>query len=214
MSNLYVWDFHGTLEKGNEYAMREICESILEQFGHPRKVTIDEVLYLYGNTWGAYFKALASSVSDEEVARMVDAAIAMSQKITKNYLKPMDHATDVFLLLKVKGHTNIVISNCRQDRLDDFMEIVGLAPFAAGAIGVSRQGEQMFGDPVKFKAEAILKFANGKKFGKVFMVGDKESDIDAGLLAGATTVLFDPRKTGVDTKAHHTVADLREVLTL
>jgi phosphoglycolate phosphatase-like HAD superfamily hydrolase len=46
------------------------------------------------------------------------------------------------------------------------------------------------------------------------MIGDTETDIEAGLLAGATSVLFDPRGRKTDTAAHHTIKDLREILRL
>jgi phosphoglycolate phosphatase-like HAD superfamily hydrolase len=229
MPNLYVWDFHGTLEKGNEHAVREICQAVLEQYGYYRKVTLDEVLYLYGNSWGNYFKALVPSLADETIRQMVESAIQMSQKLTGKYMRPMDHSLDTLLLLKVKGHTNAIVSNCRQHRITAFCESTGVSPLVAAAIGMSGDAVMLEKDVVKTKASYIMKLANGsetsevsrrgnpkascgRKFDRVFMIGDKETDIDAGLLAGAQTVLFDRRKTGVETKAHHTISDLREVL--
>ena len=214
MPNLYVWDFHGTLEKGNEHAVREICQSVLEKHGYYRKVTLDEVLYLYGSSWGEYFKTLVPSLPVETVKQMMEDAIKMSQKTSSKYIQPMDHSLDTLLLLKVKGNTNIIVSNCRQYRITAFCESTGVSPLVAKAIGISGNESMLEKDVVKTKAAHILKFADGRKFDRVFMIGDRETDVDAGLLAGATTVLFNPRKANVDTKAHHTITDLLEVLKL
>ena len=212
MPNLYVWDFHGTLEKGNEHCVREICTNILEQYGYYRKVTLDEVLYLYGSSWKVYYKTLVPSLTDGMIDKMVEDSVALSEKIAANYIKPMDYALDALLTLKTKGHVNIIVSNCRQNRLDAFSEMVGITPLVAAKIGISEKEIMLENDVVKQKAAFIMKFANGQKFNKLFMIGDRETDVEAGLLAGATAVLFNPRKANVDTKAHYTITDLREVL--
>jgi phosphoglycolate phosphatase-like HAD superfamily hydrolase len=214
MPNLYVWDFHGTLEKGNELAVREICQAVFEGHGYYRKVTLKEVQDLYGRSWGNYFKALIPSLNEETVKAMVEEAVSMSEKISRKYIKPMDYALDTLLLLKTKGHTNIVVSNCRQYRVDAFLESIGLSPLMAAMIGLCEEKVMLDADVAKQKAAHIMKFANGRKFDRTFVIGDKETDVDAGLLAGAQTVLFNPRKTNVDTKAHHTITDLRDVLRL
>jgi len=214
MPNLYVWDFHGTLEKGNELAVREICQSVLEHYGYYRKVTLQEVLDLYGSSWGEYFKTLVPSLPIETARQMTEEAVMLSQKIASKYIQPMDHSLDTLLLLKVRGHTNIIVSNCRQYRITAFCESTGISPLLAAAIGISGSEAMLENDVIKTKAAHILKFANGRKFDRMFMIGDKETDVDAGLLAGAKTVLFNPRKANVDTKAHHTITDLRDVLRL
>ncbi|MEM5814410.1 MAG: HAD hydrolase-like protein [Candidatus Aenigmatarchaeota archaeon] len=213
MPNLYAWDFHGTLEKGNEQNVRNICQSVLEQFGYYRKVTLDEVIYLYGRSWGSYFKALVPSLQQETVDKMVEEAVKMSAKISHKNIAPMDYALDVLLLLKLRGHDNIVVSNSRAYRLAAFVESVGITPLLRGVYGIesAKERDEKF-DPVDFKAAQIMRAANG--YEKVFMIGDSETDIEAGLLAGATSILFNPRKKQVETKAHRTITDLRDVLTL
>ena len=211
MPHLFAWDFHGVLEKGNEHAVKRIAEAALENFGYYRRVTIDEVLYLYGRPWSFYFKALIPSLTGKQIKEMVEYAVKISKGITPNYLEPMDHAMDVLLLLKVKGNDNIIVSNTRQERLENYIELVGIEPMVTKIMGTEKGHEKLTFDAVKHKANNIIKHSNGQ-FEKVFMIGDTESDIEAGLLAGAQTILFNPRGKPVETKAHHIVSDLREIL--
>jgi len=37
---LFVWDFHGVLERGNEYAVQDVCNRVLKEFGINRHATI------------------------------------------------------------------------------------------------------------------------------------------------------------------------------
>jgi len=211
MAYLFAWDFHGTLEKGNEYAVQRICETVLEKFGYYRRVTLDEVLYLYGQPWFVYFKTLVPSLTENQIKDMEEVAIQISK--THKFLEPMDYAIDVLLLLKLKGNENIVVSNTRQERLKNFLEATGVAPMITKFFGTEKSHEKTNFDPIKFKAETIMRYSKGR-FDKIFMIGDTESDIEAGLLAGAQTILFNPRGNSVETRAHHIITDLREILKL
>jgi hypothetical protein len=45
---LFVWDFHGVLEKGNDGAVVEITNIALQRFGYSRRMTIQEGEFLSG----------------------------------------------------------------------------------------------------------------------------------------------------------------------
>ncbi len=53
---LFVWDFHGTLEKGNEYAVLEMSNIILEKHGHKERFTELQCRELYGKKWYEFFE--------------------------------------------------------------------------------------------------------------------------------------------------------------
>lgn len=55
MASLVVWDFHGTLERGNEYAVLETSNDVLEQWGYSERFTEEDAIRLYGLKWQAYF---------------------------------------------------------------------------------------------------------------------------------------------------------------
>lgn len=63
---LFVWDFHGVLEKGNDAAVAEITNSVLQSFGHSRRMTIQEGELLSGKHWYEYFAFLLPHLNHQE----------------------------------------------------------------------------------------------------------------------------------------------------
>ena len=55
---LFVWDLHGTLEQGNERAVIEMSNKILEAFGYSQRFNEDHIFELYGLKWHQYFEHL------------------------------------------------------------------------------------------------------------------------------------------------------------
>lgn len=55
---LFVWDFHGTLEKDNEHAVMEISNKVLENLGYTQRLSKEDNLMLYGKKWADYFEYL------------------------------------------------------------------------------------------------------------------------------------------------------------
>ncbi|NGX27937.1 MAG: hypothetical protein K940chlam1_00109 [Candidatus Anoxychlamydiales bacterium] len=55
---LFVWDFHGVLEKGNDVAVIEITSSVLKKIGFKRFLTLREAKLLTGKKWYEYFAYL------------------------------------------------------------------------------------------------------------------------------------------------------------
>ena len=153
---------------------------------------------------------------------MRERAIELSKRLTPKYVKPTPHSQEVLSKIKETENYNLVISNAREDRLKEFLEITELIDLIDFYIGVP---EDIGKDPnfsiVKYKTDIINEYT--KKFGvnKKVVIGDQETDVEAGKLAGAITYRFlNPslftkekieaiRKTS---KADHVITDLREVL--
>ena len=55
---LFVWDFHGTLEKGNELAVLEISNLILKKHDYKERFLESQCRELYGEKWFEYFEYL------------------------------------------------------------------------------------------------------------------------------------------------------------
>ena len=55
---LFVWDFHGTLEKDNEGAVFKISNKVLENLGYKERLTKEDNFMLYGRKWSDYFAYL------------------------------------------------------------------------------------------------------------------------------------------------------------
>jgi len=58
VKKLFVWDFHGTLEKGNENASRAITNNVLAKFGHKVRLSKHDAIKLYGKKWYEYYEYL------------------------------------------------------------------------------------------------------------------------------------------------------------
>tara|TARA_B100000315_G_C14385854_1_gene499607 strand:+ start:617 stop:769 length:153 start_codon:yes stop_codon:yes gene_type:complete len=49
MVKLFVWDYHGVMEKGNEKAVTEVSNLALQKLGFSQRFTEEESKQLYGS---------------------------------------------------------------------------------------------------------------------------------------------------------------------
>jgi len=201
---LFVWDFHGVLEKDNELAVHGVTNLVLGEFGYEERASIDDIHKMYGLPWGEYFRLLVPGIEEEPVGEMVRRCRELGRPAARRHCKPRDHALETLRKISEGGHANILVSNTAQDDLRFFMDIVGVTPFIDGAIGIGKKTTS--------KADIIEDHAAKKSYHKIVVIGDTEKDVEAGLTNGATTYLFDPKDNRRQTKAHHVITDLRRVL--
>lgn len=62
---LFVWDFHGVLEKDNEKAVIDISNQVLKRAGYKERFTDKDNERLYGVKWYQYFEDLLPGLSNE-----------------------------------------------------------------------------------------------------------------------------------------------------
>lgn len=99
MKNLFVWDFHGTLEKGNVYAVQELVNLILKDFEINKEISIKEVRDWYGLSWFDYFKLAIPEGNDKLWQDMVNKVLSLQQRgwnIIKAHIKLREPAEEVF----------------------------------------------------------------------------------------------------------------------
>ena len=207
---LFVWDFHGVLEKDNILAVIEITDRVLEEFGFPGRLARADYEKLYGQRWMDYFKKAVPEADEELIQAMTKRAFEISgnEKSFLKYIKQMDYAEEVLNAIRAKGSMNVVLSNSPPKFLLAFTESVKLTHLFDSRIGVDNHGTARFTP----KADAIKRFCKGKKFDKVVVIGDHPDDIKAGHEVGATTYLFSQTGNFPDIYANHKITDLREVL--
>jgi phosphoglycolate phosphatase-like HAD superfamily hydrolase len=201
---LFVWDFHGVLEKDNELAVHEVTNRVLEEFGYGERASHDDILRMYGLPWGEYFRLLVPGIEEGRVDEMVSRCVELGRTAAMRYCRPRDHAFETLKKISEEGHSNILVSNTGQDDLQFFMGVVGVEPFVDEAFGVGRKATS--------KADVIKVYASKRNPRKIVAIGDTEKDVEAGLVNGATTFLFNPDGKSVRTKADHVITDLRKVL--
>jgi phosphoglycolate phosphatase-like HAD superfamily hydrolase len=131
MKKLFVWDFHGTLEKGNELAALEISNRVLERFGYEAQFSEQDGRNLYGKKWYEYFEYLLPNETHETHVKLQEASFTYPEgrQIIRQYLKPNDFAIEVLQAVDRGGHDQIVISNTHPDALLDFIKAAGLTHY-------------------------------------------------------------------------------------
>lgn len=95
---LFVWDFHGTLETGNVYAVQELVNLVLKDFGINKEVGIKEVRDWYGLSWFDYFKLALPEGNPKLWQSMVNRVYSFQERgwdIIKKHLKARDFAEEV-----------------------------------------------------------------------------------------------------------------------
>lgn len=203
-SILFVWDFHGVLEKDNELAVHDVTNRVLEEFGYEARASRDDILGMYGLPWGEYFRLLVPGIKEEPVREMVRRCRELGRPAAVRYCRPREYALETLKKISEEGHTNVVVSNTARDDLRFFMDIVGVTPFIDEAVGISRMSAS--------KTDIIKDYASKKVYRRIVIIGDTEKDVEAGLTNGAMTYLFNLKDKRGQTKAHRVITDLREVL--
>jgi len=67
---LFIWDFHGTLERDNVKAVKEIIDRVFHKFGINKAVSLDEVSKHYGLSWMDYCRILWPEVTHQKYLAM------------------------------------------------------------------------------------------------------------------------------------------------
>lgn len=210
MGKLFIWDFHGVLEKDNEFAVQEVVNKVLPEFDIKRKATIEECRDLYGKKWADYYRFYAQDADEETIYRMVERAVAISVggKIASKHIKQTEHASYVLEQIAQKGHTNLIMSNSSSDALDYFLEAVNLQDSFHHKFGADNHRKDYRKNT---KSTFLKKFLKENSFDKIIVIDDREEGIEMGLSFNAVTYLFS-RNQKTNTKAHKVIDDLREVL--
>jgi len=210
---LFVWDFHGTLEKDNESAVLEISNKVLVKLGYKQRLTEKDNFMLYGRKWSDYFGYLLPNESEETHFFIQQKCIEYEGKhpeIISSFIKPNDHAHEVLSKIK-KVHKQILVSNMSDVGLSRFMSAVNMGKYFQKN---SMFTTNFYRKQIKLtKREVLINYLKGKKFDKVITIGDTKIDVEMGKAVGATTYQYvHPGREFVKINADYKIRDLREVL--
>lgn len=209
---LFVWDFHGVLEKGTERATLEISNLVLREFGYRRFFTGEDMVRLWGCKWYQYFADLLSEESMQKHLALQNRCIqleAENPEIVRKSVNPNDYAYEV--LEKIAAvHEQILISNVFSDALVRFLTIVKMDPYfpEGKRFGVAGQTEHQ-----QTKKEALADYLVGKKFDRIITIGDFSGDIELVEVAGGISYLYaHPGRAFCPCSPDYRIRDLREIL--
>lgn len=209
---LFVWDFHGVLEHGNDLAVTEITNIILEAEGFSRFLSEEESHQLSGKRWYEYYAYLLPDLHQDEHLRLQSLSVKYSNAnldIVHKHVKLNHHALDVLENIKIKNHTQIVISNTQPNSLDMFLKVVGIEKYFLNThrFGVDQKNTN--------KISALKSFVNQRDFSKgMVTIGDSPGDMElAEVISNSKRYLYThPGRLHRQCEADYKIFDLREVL--
>jgi phosphoglycolate phosphatase-like HAD superfamily hydrolase len=217
-NTLFVWDFHGTLEKGNVRAVQELLNRVLPLFGLNSHLSLTRSSELYGLSWIDYCQAICPEGNQAIWQKMKEKLLEMQEKehIVEKYISPMDHADEVLRTIKQKGHDNLILSNSSPRAIKYFVKLVKLNNYIDEYIALdSHDAPRQQLDIGQGKTKSLKRYLKDKSFNKIVKIGDRASDIEAGRAIGAITYFFRNefnKNHELAIKADHEIHDLREIL--
>lgn len=174
---LFIWDFHGTLEKGNERAVIELSNEALKRRGYDERFDIGHIRQLYGKKWYEYFKYLLPYESPEIHLQLQKDSVAVHRErpeIIASFIAPNDHASAVLTAIDAV-HDQILISNTQPAHIAEFLDLTGLRDFFPD--GKHFGTDSHHPDAKTTKQEIADEYARGKQFDQIIAIGDSPQDM-------------------------------------
>ncbi|MDD5417059.1 MAG: HAD hydrolase-like protein [Candidatus Aenigmarchaeota archaeon] len=213
MVNLIAFDFHGTLCKGTEEAVLESSNLTLKYFKRNERFTFKDILELFGKPWGDYFRRICPDLKNQDVCKMVEQALSYDNIVVPKHIKPMEGSIETLKKIKKNRDIIIVVSTSQQKDLEaHFYPTIGVSNLIDDTLGIMAEQEKVGNFCAgEEKAKALKNYIKGKKFQKMIIIGDMDTDIKAGKIAGFVTIFFNPDGK-INSEADYSVKDLREIL--
>ena len=128
---LFVWDFHGVLEQGNDRAVYEISNSVLKEFKYAKRFSMNDCERLNGLKWYQYFEEILPDLDHSEHLRLQERCFDISNnqpEIVAKYIKATTHSHKVLRTLSQK-HEQVLISNTKPRSLEMYLQATRLKGF-------------------------------------------------------------------------------------
>jgi len=176
---LFVWDYHGTLEKGNERGALEISNEVLQHFGYAQRFSAKDSIDLYGLKWYQYFEYLLPGEPHERHVELQHACFEWpeAEAIVARYIQQNDHAAEVLGAIRAHGDAQMLISNTSDRALPIFVRLVGLQDYfdASNAFAVAGHTRDVLRTKRHVLDEYIARIGQSDE---IVLVGDSQSDME------------------------------------
>lgn len=208
---LFIWDFHGTLERDTERAVHEITNRVLEEQGYAERMNEDLLHSLYGKKWYEYFAHLLPYESEETHVNLQEHCIALDMKhpeIIWGIVKPNDYAAEMLAEIGCR-HDQVLLSNTRHANLAEFLKATKLDGFFPEGkyFGVDAHHPEARHS----KHDVAEEYLTEKVFERIVVIGDSPQDMIP--LPNVVKYLYaHPGKAFKECDADYRIRDLREVL--
>jgi hypothetical protein len=209
---LFVWDYHGVLEQGNERAVVEISNMALAEEHRKERITDDQVRVLYGRNWLDYFSSVLPKEPTAVHQALLDRARRISSQrvdIRAKHIRPTPYSIGVLTAIRAT-HDQVLISNC--DHIMTFLPLTKMVDFfppgkrfATAETKPPRTKQQIYD---AFLADAKKR---GQQYDAFVLIGDSASDLC--LVPRTTRYLYaHPGLPFRKCEAEHEIRDLHALL--
>lgn len=214
MTKLFVWDFHGVLERGNEFAVLEIANLSLKVLDYEERFIKEDIFKLYGSRLVEYFRFKLPSGTSEEYLKLCDTFVEIARRdntpIFTTYIQPNDYSYEVLEGIAKRGHTQIIISNATLEDLKTFLDSVNIVRYFPEGTYFGTEDYKLNGAT---KIDVLRGFLKEKKFNKLVFIGDSPQDVGLKEEFGGVSYLYaHPGRKFKDCEADYRISDLREIL--
>jgi phosphoglycolate phosphatase-like HAD superfamily hydrolase len=214
---LFIWDFHGVLEKNNERAAQFITNKILKEAGYKERLTKKTGDELYGKRWFQYFEYLLPHETHEKHMELTYKCFDVGDfhpEIVEKYIRTAPWAKMVLKKI-AKKHDQILISNTHRVALERFLKSVELDQFFTKDKIFSTDSHRNI--PAKNKAEVAVDYIKDNPpvggFEDIIVVGDAIEEMNLAKTIGAKFYLYAHKgKNFRECDCENKIRDLRDII--
>jgi len=215
MKNLYVFDFHGVLEKGNEKAVTIVSNLALKQKGYEFQIAHEEIIKRYGYKWHDIFLETVPGLSSKEAYSLYEECLKIDQlypSIIYDNMEQNDNAKYVIEKIITNNDDMILISNTSPNSLKMFIKAAELSDYFndsnSFAVHQHKEGAMLT------KEKVLKEYLNGKEYGKIIIIGDSPGDIELKKVSPGNSIAFLYTHPGLnyrECEADYRIRDLAEI---
>lgn len=171
---LFVWDYHGTLERGNESAVLELSNMALQAAGFSERLTASQATLLCGQPWIKYFATvLPDQPADvhKSLYRDVLAIDTAQPQVKAKHIRANDDSHAVLGAIAAAGHSQVIISHCNDIAV--FLRLTGMERYFPPGHHFSTHATL----PSQSKQQLFDAYLHGKRFDRIILIGDSPADL-------------------------------------
>jgi phosphoglycolate phosphatase-like HAD superfamily hydrolase len=215
MNNLYVFDFHGVLEKGTEKAVTIVSNLALERLGYDFKISHEEIVKNYGQKWHDIFLKTVPKLSYNNAYSLYEECLKIDElfpNIIFENTKQNDNAKEILEKIINNEDDIILISNTNPVALKMFIKATKLENFFKenNSFAVNQHDKKV----IITKEKVLRKYLIDKNYEKIIIIGDSPGDIRLKKISpvNSTTFLYThPGLNFRECEADYKINDLRDI---
>lgn len=215
---LFVWDLHGTLERGTEVACLKISNRILRDNRYKERFIQEEINALFGKKWRDIFETKILGKEKETYERLEKEAFKHAEDFEREvgrYIQPNHHAEDVLSAIEESAHEQILISNTTEENLERFIDALDIKRF----FSTNKRYAITTHDGENPKMHTLKEYLDNSQtpFHDIIVIGDTERDIELTHVSGGVSYLYAHpgrpfKECKEDIQPDYKIRDLRKIL--